>query len=348
VTSGLALRELRGFLDATGWSCLYGLNLGQGTVENAQREAEAAYRILGSRLLALQIGNEPDSFKGRYRPQTYTPSDFMVEWRRFHDAIVERVPQAKFAGPDISNKLSYLTEFAEATAQMPDVILLTMHYYAMGPAGRPEATMANLLSESPISATLKWKDAPVLEAAMHVAGRPMRISEANSCWNGGQAGVSDVFGSALWCADTMLRFATMGIGGMNMHGGGNGIYSPIVGSPSTGFQVRPEFYGMRLVEHFAGSTLLKSSLACSEPRMRAYVARKSSHGGGVQQILLINKSDGTMDVRCDAFGLGKWRCLQLSAPAVDATSDIRLADVSAHHGGATVNVAAYSAMLLER
>ena len=46
VTSSLALRNLREFLDATNWSCLYGLNLGQGTVENAVREAAAADKII--------------------------------------------------------------------------------------------------------------------------------------------------------------------------------------------------------------------------------------------------------------------------------------------------------------
>jgi hypothetical protein len=41
VTTALALRNLRTFLDATGWSCLYGLNLGQGTKENAAAGAAA-------------------------------------------------------------------------------------------------------------------------------------------------------------------------------------------------------------------------------------------------------------------------------------------------------------------
>ncbi len=86
VTSALALHNLRQFLDATNWSCLYGLNLGQGTVENAVREATAAHKILGSRLLAFQIGNEPDSFRRRFRPETYGPDDFLTEWNRFHDS----------------------------------------------------------------------------------------------------------------------------------------------------------------------------------------------------------------------------------------------------------------------
>ncbi|HEY1575840.1 MAG TPA: hypothetical protein VGF82_02050, partial [Terracidiphilus sp.] len=137
ITSSFALHNLREFLDATNWSCLYGLNLGQGTVENAVREASAAHRILGSKLLAFQIGNEPDSFRRRFRPETYGAEDFLAEWNHFHAAIHAAAPQAKFAGPDISNKLPYLTAFAQEAPKHPDIILLTSHYYAMGPASSP-------------------------------------------------------------------------------------------------------------------------------------------------------------------------------------------------------------------
>ncbi|RYY37573.1 MAG: hypothetical protein EOP59_13735, partial [Sphingomonadales bacterium] len=39
-----ALQNLRGFLDATGWSCLYGLNMAHATPEEAAREAEDVQR----------------------------------------------------------------------------------------------------------------------------------------------------------------------------------------------------------------------------------------------------------------------------------------------------------------
>src|ERR1700678_2823774 len=120
-TTALALRNLRGFLDATGWSCLYGLNLGQGTKENAATEAAAVYRILGPRLKALQIGNEPDSFRNRYRPASYGPADYLKEWNTFHDAIVATTPGARFAGPDISNKLPYLTALPAEAVHHSDV-----------------------------------------------------------------------------------------------------------------------------------------------------------------------------------------------------------------------------------
>ncbi len=252
VTTALALRNLRVFLDATGWSCLYGLNLGQGTKENAAVEAAAVFRVLGPRLVAFQIGNEPDSFRNRYRPATWGPADYIAEWNTFHDAIVATTPAAKFAGPDISNKLPFLAAFADEAHKHRDVILLTAHYYAMGPAGSPGATLDQLAEPDPKQATMHAAGFDAVAQAMKTSGLPFRMSEGNSCWNGGQPGVSDTLVSALWCADVMLRFAELGWCGVNLHGGGSGVYTPIAGAPSTGFTRRPEYFGMQFAQSLRG------------------------------------------------------------------------------------------------
>jgi hypothetical protein len=292
VTTALALRNLRGFLDAVGWSCLYGLNLGQGTKENAAAEAAAAYRILGPRLLALQIGNEPDSFRSRYRPASYGPADFIAEWVSFHDAIAAKTPEAKFAGPDISNKLAFLTAFAEETPKYKDVILLTGHYYAMGPAGNPDATLEQLVEPNPKLATMHAAGFPVVAEAMKTAVLPFRMSEGNSCWNGGQPGVSDTLASALWCADTMLRFAALGWCGVNLHGGGNGFYTPIAGAPSTGFTERPEYFGIQFGQSLAGAVFLAATLTGAGPHVTAYALEHN----GRQRVAIINKDDAPVSV----------------------------------------------------
>lgn len=346
VTSALALRNLRAFLDAINWTCLYGLNLGQGTKENAVAEAEAAYRILGPRLLALQIGNEPDSF-GRFRPRAWGPDDYIREWLAFHDAILERVPDAKFAGPDISNKLAFLTAFAAIAPQHADIILLTDHYYAMGPAGNPAITLENLLLPQPRLTTLKWENVPVIEEAMRTAKLPFRISECNSCWNGGMPGVSDVFASALWCADVMLHFASLGFSGVNLHGGGNGIYSPIVGSPSEGFSKRPEFFGIQFAQSFAGATLLRTYLSCDSDLVTAYAARDA--GGRGPSVAVINKTDRPVELKlADALlGRGQWHGLQLSGDSLEAKTGVAFEPVANPFSAqAVLGVAAHSALLI--
>src|SRR5580658_6108906 len=145
-----SLRNLRAFLDATNWRCLYGLNLGRGPVERAAEEAFHVQEILGPRLIAFQLGNEPDAWRNRYRPATWTYADYWKEWATAHAVVLARVPDAKFAGPDVSNKMAYVTGFAEdAKKSAPDVVMLTSHYYAMGPAGAPGMTIDRLLSPDP-------------------------------------------------------------------------------------------------------------------------------------------------------------------------------------------------------
>jgi hypothetical protein len=321
VTTALALRNLRAFLDATGWSCLYGLNLGQGTKENAAAEATAAFAILGPRLMAFQIGNEPDSFRNRYRPATWGPADYMKEWNEFHEAIVAKTPEAKFAGPDISNKLAFLAAFAEEAPRHKDVILLTAHYYAMGPARSPDATLEQLAESEPKLATMKAAGFAAVAEAMKTAGLPFRMSEANSCWDGGKPGVSDTLASALWCADMMLRFAQMRWSGVNLHGGGQGFYTPIAGAPSTGFTRRPEYYGIQFGQNLVGAQFLDSTLRGDRAQLKTYAFLQA----GRRRIAMINKTE--MAVSVILPGRTSGRAMRLNGASLESKDGITFVDV---------------------
>lgn len=334
-----SLRNLRVFLDATGWHCLYGLNLGRGTVERAAEETEYAQRILGPKLLAFQLGNEPDAWRNRYRPSTWTYADYWKEWLAARNAILARVAHAKFAGPDVSNKMAYVTGFAQdAKKSASDVVMLTSHYYAMGPAGSKDATLDKLLSPDP----KLERDLKIAMEAARAAELPYRMSEGNSCWNGGEAGVSDTLASALWVLDMMLTFAQAGCAGVNLHGGGNGFYTPIAGGLKSGFVRRPEYFGMEMVQPLIGAAILASTLARADDKLRAYAARKS----GAHLILAINKTGRPAEIQLPLRSARRqWL---LTGPAIDAKEGVTLTE-----GRATsirdrvLHVAPYSAVLIE-
>ena len=46
-----SIRNLQGFLSATGWRCIYGLNLGGGTLEQALAEGRFVAKTLGRQLI---------------------------------------------------------------------------------------------------------------------------------------------------------------------------------------------------------------------------------------------------------------------------------------------------------
>jgi len=72
-----------------------------------------------------------------------------------------------------------------------------------------------------------------LQKLSHSVKVAYRINEVNSFYGGGKAGVSDTFGSALWCLDYLFNLAAHGCAGVNMETDINQLgfishYSPIV------------------------------------------------------------------------------------------------------------------------
>jgi len=81
------------------------------------------------------------------------------------------------------------------------------------------------------------------------------MTEGNSCFGGGKPGVRDAFASALWGADYMLPWALAGYRGINVHGGGEGLYTPIAIGENLSTELRPLYFGMQFAQQFAGWTL---------------------------------------------------------------------------------------------
>jgi hypothetical protein len=305
-----SLHALRGFLDATGWRCFYGLNFGSGSLERAVDEADHVVRILGSRLLCLQLGNEVDFWAGNplLRGEPYPFEQYWREYRAFVSAIRARHPHAPFAGPDVAQNLDWMARYAERARG--DALFASGHFYAMGPASDPAMNAERLLA--PANPKLEEQMAAV--AAMTArTGMRFRLTEANSCFGGGKPGVSDAFASALWAADFLLATASAGYLGVDLHGGGTGYYTPIAAEPS-GPAPRPIFHAMRFAAHFAGARLRRCRLA-SSANASAFLGKCA----GERLLAVVNKSAAPLSLT--TAGLGdfgpKRRALLLHAPSLD-------------------------------
>ncbi|MDP9050012.1 MAG: hypothetical protein M3O31_04715, partial [Acidobacteriota bacterium] len=134
-----AVRNLRAFLDASGWTCLYGINLGTNTPALAAEEAAFAAKTLGTKLEYLQVGNEADRFGTTIRdPKTWTANAYFDEWISFANAIRAAVPTAKFGLPDTAGNPEWYAVVVDRLLALPeharpDVAALTHHYYLTGP-----------------------------------------------------------------------------------------------------------------------------------------------------------------------------------------------------------------------
>jgi hypothetical protein len=321
-----SIDNLNGFLQATGWKLIYGLNLARGETASAVAEAKYVVATIGDRLLALQFGNEPDLFKHNGdSSRKWTYEEFIVRWKQFYAAVRAQLPHVPIAGPDTSNPL-WIARFADDVGR--DVVLQTSHFYAEGPPTDPRMTIDYLLSPGERLQT------SVLQAIAlsKKSGVPYRMAEGNTCYAAGKAGVSDTFASALWVTDFMLTVAQAGATGVNLHGGGNGLYTPIAGSSREGYTARPIYYGMLMARPLLGSTLLHAEMNAGERNVAAYAARNQN----TLQIVVVNREHAPFACRlvAPAFALEThaniWR---LEAPAVSSKTGVTLAHATVASNG---------------
>lgn len=338
------LHALAGFVRATGWKLVFGVNLRIGSPEMALHLAQTVQRLVGDQLLAIQIGNEANNYDHDY-------AEFDAAWVPY--AKVLHAAGLPIAGPDTGANTDWVIEYAKRHAK--ENVFLSRHYYR---EAAENGSIPDMLAGDP-------GFFGEVEQIMQVADQhalPFRISEGNSYYNGGRDGTSNVFASALWGADFMLALAQRGVASMHFHGGtllsvetslgrvakaptGGDIvaqrdalasrYSAIAGSRSLGYQPRPLFHGITLAQRFAGAQMLPGRLDAAGANLTAYAAKQ----GDAVLVALMNK-DAQRDVSVALSGLPsgmKGELMRLRAPTLDSRRDVSFAadgQVSADANGA--------------
>jgi hypothetical protein len=376
--SAEAVDNLEAFLRATGWTCIYGLNLGTSTPERAAQEAEYVAKRLGARLEYFQVGNEVDLFAPHLRdPESWNPQSYFEQWLSFARAIRAAVPEAKFGMPDIANRMEWLTEIAElwpTVQDPPKVVRLSHHYYFGGPATNPRVNIPNMLSAQ--SAATVQDMADVAKSAARKMGVPLRMTEGNTCYRGGKPGVSDVFAAAMWAADYALHLAANGYTGVNLHGGSgpsvansvggslpgdtllsekgetpeqiathpHPFYTPIASFGSE-YVMEPVAYGLKFAGSMIGGRFFEGDLAgrllAAGIDATAYAAEMP---GGEVRVTILNKDaehDVTVDLNCGGQRSGSVEKTTLQGTALDSRkAEITPAAPSGHYrnGRCTVTV----------
>lgn len=358
--TGEAVRNLAEFLQATGWTCLYGIGMGTNTPARAAEEAVYVAGALGAKLQYFQIGNEVDLFSRHLRdPKTWSPKTYLDEWLSMARAVAARVPEAKFGMPDVASRVDWLTQIAALWPTIenpPHVTTLTHHYYFGGPATNPAVNIPNLLQPETMAKVQKTADAAT--AAADKVGARVRMTEGNTCYRGGKPGVSDVFAAALWSADYSLLLASNNYSGVNLHGGTGKSVANSVGGSLPGdvlleqqgatpaeiathphpfytpiatfaddYALEPVARGLQLAGSLSGGRLFKNSfsesLQAAGVNATAYAAELP---GNRRSVVILNKDlQKDLEVILD-FGRGSGRSVELEllqAPGIDSR-DARL------------------------
>ena len=356
------VNALAAFVKATGWQCLYGINLGGAgpapytsgslvaatTPTLAAEEIAYVYQAFGSSLFGFEIGNECDLYGNSYfSGATWNLSTFESLWTQFRTAIVAQTPAAAplCTGPaDAGSESSWTVPFGQY-ATRSEISLLTQHYYR-GNGQSASSTAANLVTPD----TALVSDLATLNTGAKGIGIPYRISECNSYYNGGADGVSDAYCSSLWIVDFLFDCALNGSVGANFHGGGNNDgYTPIADSGGAVVEARPEYYGILLFTLAGQGTLYTTSLSgIGNLNITAYAVRTSS--GGLN-LIVVNKDSAqnlelTVQLPQSASSATLLEMTQLTAgvtgPSLSATSGVTIQGASVGANGSFSPGAAYT------
>jgi hypothetical protein len=350
-----AVRNLAGFLEATGWRCIYGIGMGTNAAERAAAEGAFVDRTLGAQLEYFQIGNEVDLFSRHLRdPQTWNAQTYLAEWLGLARAVAASVPGARFGMPDVAGRVEWLTEVADAWAAVenpPHVTTLTHHHYFGGPATNPDVNIPNLLGTVEVGKV--QSAAGQANAAAQKMGVRVRMTEGNTCFRGGKPGVSDVFAAALWAADYALHLASNNYTGINLHGGTFGpiasglggflpgdvllkdqgatpeqiaahphpFYTPIAQFGEI-YTMEPVGYGLKFAGALSGGTLIQADFASAleSAGVNATAHAAKLRDGRVAVVVLNKDAAKDLDLTLD-FGSGPsgaFETERLEAPGLDS------------------------------
>ncbi|TDX00737.1 glycosyl hydrolase family 79 C-terminal domain-containing protein [Dinghuibacter silviterrae] len=319
------------FLKALGWRSLYGVNLAQSTAQISANEALYALDAGGTSIEDFEIGNEPDLYASNgLKASTYTITNFEYDWLNYYTAIHSAtVDRATFDGPATAGHLSsWFLQFVNVNSKR--ISLATNHYYKMGPPTDPSVTVTNLLALDPNLV----KDMTTAVAAARSAGISFRVAECNSVYDGGKNGVSNTFASALWGLDYMYTLASLGVAGVNFHGGTGGYYSPILLS-KTGAELKPLYYGMLCFQLGCQGRFLPLSLSTPgaiNPLFSAYAVLLDN---GYTAITFVNKDPANnADITLHTgTPLTSATYTTLTAASLTATSGVTLGGASVKSDG---------------
>jgi hypothetical protein len=308
-----------------------GVNLGSDNVSLAVDQARAyVSQMPAGSLDAIEIGNEPDLylFHG-LRPPPYRYPQYLADFNEWKTNIMPLLPQGtKLMGPSWASPSSL--DYAQAfdSTEASSLTNFSQHYYvADGLAINPEDI---LLTPSAASAGANVVSAAVTTA--HGFGIPFRMGEMNSLYDGGEAGISNAFGSALWAPDALFQYASVGVDGVNFNMGEEAIYAPFLvkirtSGSSASYSlttVYPLYYGLLFFQAMTGNSshLLPTTLT-TEANLTTWATIDAA---GTPRLAIINKdlgSTGTVDVSISGYTHAQ--IYRLTAPGYQSTSGVSFA-----------------------
>ncbi|KAJ6507835.1 hypothetical protein C8R47DRAFT_1208860 [Mycena vitilis] len=239
--------------------------------------AEVAETVLGTNLLGLQVGNEPDQYGIHgHRPITYSPDDYSNDFG-IVDAALQKDPRIssvakKLIGPSISGnwKLEDVWDTGFLDRYENSFAALSVEYYPSNDCAKVLDTGNSIIDPQQIFSTYLNHTAATSIVNKYLNRQstliaqsyelPFVMFETNTASCGGFAGVSDSFGSALWALDYGLQLAYSNFTTALLHIGGQSVYyNPFTPPPTNqstfhSWTIGPVYYSALIVAEVFGKS----------------------------------------------------------------------------------------------
>jgi hypothetical protein len=321
--------DVRAMLTAVGGEAILGVNLESDSKRLASTEVAAFDRYVGPGLIdAFELGNEPEFFPVAL-PKGHPPHDYPYKIAHYgteFSNIASALGGAALAGPG-SGAPNWLTHLGTLLDDMPSGLkVVTMHAYPMKNCSHLSAlSVADFFVRSSIQGLADSIHTAVKTAAAH--GKPLRVDEFNGVSCGGEAGVSDSFGEALWALNMLPALWQAGVQGVNFQTADADLNRMIHAQHTASgwsVSVQPEYYGLLTFADAApaGSRLLQ----ISDPGLTHFYQFAVRAPNRSERVVLTNVGSVARTVGVAASGTrGTGSLFLLSATSLSATAGTTLA-----------------------
>ena len=184
----------------------YQVNLFKGGLEGALAQVRKSAE-LGIMPAYWTIGNEADLYDSHRGAPEWTPEYYARVFREWTAAIKAEFPDAKFAGPAISNPYdNWMEVFIAECGDLVDV--LTWHWYPTNGKLPVDQALASSRNADPMVRKYQdWLKDPVRNPKGYQREIRTAVTEFALHWDtNNEAQIADQTG-ALWIADVLYRFA---------------------------------------------------------------------------------------------------------------------------------------------
>jgi hypothetical protein len=325
--------NVQALLTALGGKAILGVNLKEGSkIDSKIASAEVADfdRYVGTSLIdAFELGNEPEFYPSSVLKRRVRGHYTIADYGRKFSRVASALGGAPLAGPG-SGSPRWLRTLGTMLSDMRSRLkLVTVHAYPMKNCSRvPHLSVSDFFARASIRGLADAVHEMVKAAAAH--GEPLRVDEINGVSCGGETGLSDSFGEALWALNMLPALWQAGVQGVNFQTINGDLNQMITAKHSASgwrVSVEPEYYGLLT---FAGAAPAGSHLLrISDPGLADFYQFAVRAPDGSERVVLTNVGSVAHTIGVTASGTrGTGSLSLLSAKSLSATGGTTLAGQS--------------------